>query len=282
MEEKKEWCKPVVNVAEAIKSSKNKFLKNLPGFAIRAIAKTIREKELNEIHLKYCKKWGIDYVKALLFDEFNIKITNHGNKDINPKGRYVYIANHPLGAIDALSFLYEIYNIHGNVVSPSNELFNYIANLGPLLLAVNVFGHNTKEVAEEINKLFESDIPVMIFPAGEVSRKIDGKIQDPEWKKTFVTKALQYKRDIIPVFISAVNSKKFYRTAKWRKRLGIKMYIETMLLPQEFLKKRNAHIELYFGKAITYEEMKNSGLSHKELTEKIRKKVYSLTNPQKL
>lgn len=282
MEEKRETCKPVVNVKEAIKSSDNKFLRNLPGFVIRTIARTVREKELNEIHLRHCKKSGIEYVKALIYDEFNIKITTHGNQDIKPKGRYVYVANHPLGAIDALAFLLEIHNIHGNVVSPSNQLFNYIPNLDTLLLGVNVFGTNTKEVAEQLNKLFESDIQVMIFPAGEVSREINGKIQDTEWKKTFVTKSLQYKRDIIPVFISAVNSKKFYRTAKWRKRLGIKNYIETLLLPQELLKKKNAHIDIYFGEAITYEEMKNSGLNHKKLTQKIRKKVYSLANQKKL
>ncbi len=274
--EKQDACKPILNVAEAVKTSKSSFIRNLPKFAVNRIAKIIREKELNEIHLKYCHLWGMDYVKALLFDEYNVTINYFQEGEIEKNGRYVYASNHPLGAVDALSLLYVIDQIHGRVISPANDLFEYIPNLMPVLMGINVFRMNTKEKAEELNKLFAGDIPIMIFPAGEVSRKFDGKIEDPPWKKTFVTKAINSKRDIIPVYISGTNSKKFYRVASWRKRLGIKMYVETMLLPQEMLRKYNATIDIYLGKPVTFEEMKNSGLNHHELTTKIRKISYSL------
>ncbi len=266
----------VVDVKSAIKKSKSKFQRNLPDFVIKRIARIIREDELNAIHQKYKDLQGMDYVKALMFDEFKLKVNITGEENIDRNKKYVYVANHPLGAMDALSFLYLIDKLHGKVISPSNELFEYIPNLHPLIVGVNVFGYNTKAKARAVNAAFETDAQIMIFPAGEVSRKINGKIIDPEWQKTFVTKAVQYQRDIVPVHISGQNSKKFYRLANWRKNLGIKTYLETTLLPQEMLKQYNYELTLTIGKPVKYTEITESKLSHKEWAQKVKQIVYSL------
>jgi putative hemolysin len=267
----------VVDVTEAIKTSKSKFIRNLPTFAVKKIAKVVREKELNEIYEKYCDLQGIDFVKALLFEEFNVTINIKGEENVQKDKLYVYVANHPLGAIDALSFLYIIDKLHGRVISPSNELFEFIPNLSSLIVGINVFGHNTKAKAKALNAAFETDAQIMIFPAGEVSRKTANKIEDPQWQKTFVTKALQYNRDIVPVFISGNNSKKFYRTANWRKKLGLKFYLETLLLPQEMLKQYDMNIDFVIGKPISVDEMRKSNYNQNEWTQKIKQIVYSLS-----
>lgn len=266
----------VVDIRGIMKSSKSGLFRKMPGFIINWIRKVVREDELNTSHAKYKELEGMDYVKAVLLKEFGVKVNIEGEENVEKDKKYVYIANHPVGAIDALSFLYLINKIHGKVISPSNQLFEYIPNLHSLIVGINVFAQNTKEKAKQVNNAFETDAQIMIFPAGEVSRKIDGKITDPKWQKTFVTKAVQFKRDIVPVFISGQNSKKFYRTAKIRKLFGIKMYIETILLPQEMLKQCNSEITLKIGKPISYNEIKESKQSHYEWTEKIKEYVYTL------
>jgi len=183
-----------------------------------------------------------------------------------------------VGGVDALTFLYLVEKNQGNVISPSNEIFEYVPNFRPVIVPVNVFGTNTKAKVRAVNDAFESEKQIMMFPAGEVSRKINGEIKDPIWQKTFVTKAVQFKRDIIPVFISGQNSKKFYRIAKLRKLLGIKMYIETLLLPQELLKQYNSKVDMIIGEPIKYEEIENSKLSHYQWTKKIRDMVYEQGN----
>ncbi len=165
---------------------------------------------------------------------------------------------------------------HGRVVSPSNEIFEFIPNLHPLIVGIDVFEPNTKQKIKKINEAFESDAQIMIFPAGEVSRKIKGKIIDPDWKKTFVSKAVEYKRDIVPVHISGQNSRKFYTVARLRKLLGIKMYLETLLLPQEMFKKEGSELKMTIGNPISYKEIKQSNESHTKWVEKIKKYVYSL------
>lgn len=271
----------VIDVQKAFKESKNKSIRNLPKFIVNIIKKTIRQDELNKIHTKYADLIGMDYVKSLLFKEFNTTVNIFGEDNVDKNKKYVYIANHPQGGIDALSFLYLVDKIHGNVVSPSNQLFEYIPNLHSLIVGIDVFKQNTKERIKMVNDAFESDSQVMIFPAGEVSRKIKGKIVDPEWQKTFVSKAVQFNRDIVPVFITGHNSKKFYTVEKIRKFLGIKTYVETLLLPQEMLKQRNITVNMYIGKLIKCEEIKNSDKSHQQWTEAIKKYIYSL-NPSNI
>lgn len=264
----------VVDVDKALQNSKSPRMRKLPKFLRNFLKKTICQDELNKIHTKYAHLWGMDYVKALLFDEFKVKIDILGEEKVQKDKLYVYVANHPLGAIDALAFLYLIDKLHGKVVSPSNQLFEYIPNLHPVIVGIDVFKQNTKDKIAAVNKAFETDNQIMIFPAGEVSRKIGKTIEDPQWQKTFVSKAVQFQRDIVPVHISGSNSRKFYRIAKFRKFLGIKAYLETSLLPQEMLKQYNLHLTMTINEPINYNQITNSNLTHQQWADKIKQSVY--------
>lgn len=247
----------VVDLDKIVSQSNKKFIKLLPRFCINYMKRVICQKELNEIHNRYKDKTGIDYINALL-EELEIEIKMHNSDCVAKSGRYIFVANHPLGGIDSMAFLSCINKVYGEVISPSNELFNYIPNLHSLIVGINVFGQNSKIKAEAVNKAFESNAQIMIFPAGMVSRKHKGCIRDTEWHKSFVSKAIQTKRDVVPVFISGSNSKKFYRIAKIRKLFGIKLSVETLYLPQEMLKKRGSKIDLVFSKPIPYSFFDNS------------------------
>jgi putative hemolysin len=102
------------------------------------------------------------------------------------------------------------------------------------------------------NETFASDQLLLYFPAGLVSRKQKGKIIDLDWKKTFLSKAVQYKRDIIPVHIDGRNTNFFYNLANLRKLLGIKANIEMLYLVDEAFKHKNKIIKITFGKPIPY------------------------------
>ena len=197
------------------------------------------------------------------------------SENIPRSGRFIFVANHPVGGMDALIIFSMIYDFFPVIVSPSNELLNIVPNLQPLILGLNVFGRTTKETARKLNELFESDKQIMIFPAGEVSRKRKGKISDIVWQKSFITKALQHKRDIIPVFISGRNSALFYTVANMRKFLGIKIYVETLLLPREMLNQRNSTVTLNVGKPISYQTFSDE-MAHSEWAQKVKEIVYSL------
>lgn len=264
----------VLDIRKEIRNSNSSFLRSLPGFVISLIEKLIRQDEMNETIYRHRDKTGIPFINDVL-DYWKINIIIRGESSIPPAGRFIFIANHPVGAIDALSFLNVIARHFPDVMSPSNRLLELITNIQPLLLGINVFGKNTRQTSEKINRLFESDTQVMIFPAGEVSRKTKGVISDPLWQKSFITKAVQFQRDIIPVHISGRNSGLFYAVANLRKFLGIKMYIETILLPREMMKQRNSSITFSIGKPISYSTFTDD-LKHSEWALRVRDICYKL------
>jgi putative hemolysin len=264
----------IIDIEKAIRSSGSKFVRSLPKFIILLVEKLIRQDEMNAVIYRNRDKKGVPFINSIL-KEWNVSIEVKGASRIPESGRYVFVANHPLGGIDSLAFLSTIYSHFPDVISPSNQLFNYIPHLRPVILGVNVFGTNTKETAEKFNKLFESDSQIMIFPAGLVSRRIKGVISDPVWQKTFITKSVQYKRDIIPVHISGINSNLFYFVANLRKFLGIKISVEIILLPREMHRKRNSKITLTIGDVIPFQTITNE-MPHPEWARKIKSIVYSL------
>ena len=237
----------IIDIEKVIRNSDSKFVRSLPDFIVRMISRVIRQDELNETINRNRSKTGIPFINEVLKD-WNIKIIVRGSENVPSSGRFVFAANHPLGGIDALTFLSTIHSFFPDVISPSNQLFNYIPNLRTVILGVNVFGVNTKETVTKFNKLFESDSQIMIFPAGIVSRRKKGIISDLQWQKTFISKSIQYKRDLIPVHISGRNSNLFYFVSNLRKLLGIKMSVEIILLPREMMKQRNSSITLTYRK----------------------------------
>jgi putative hemolysin len=264
----------VIDIEKAIRSSSSKFVSSLPGFVVRLIEKFVYQDEMNECIARHSEKSGVPFINDIL-DEWKVKIVIKGGENVPGSGRFVFVANHPVGGIDALSFLSTIYRFFPDVISPSNQLFNYIPNLHPVILGVNVFGSNTRETAGKFNRLFESGSQIMIFPAGIVSRRAGGVISDLPWQKTFVTKSVKYNRDIIPVHISGRNSNLFYVIAGLRKLLGIKMSVEIVLLPREMMKQRNSTVTFTIGKPIPRELLAGEGTDH-EWALKIRTLVYNL------
>jgi putative hemolysin len=269
-----EEIEKIVDIETAIRNGNNKFLKSLPGFVVRFLKRAVYQDEINATIHKSRHLAGVPFINEILRG-WNIKIDIRGIENIPSAGRYVFAANHPVGAMDALSFFSVVNRFFPEVVSPSNELLNHIINLRPLILGLNVFGKNTKETVVRLHNLFESDIQVLIFPSGEVSRRKNGIISDPVWQKSFITKAIQYKRDIIPFHLSGKNSNLFYNVSNLRSLLGIKMYVETMLLPREMMKQRNSTVTVTIGKVIPYQTF-TTEYSQIEWAQKVKSIVYSL------
>jgi len=121
-----------------------------------------------------------------------------------------------------------------------------------IFVPINKHGAQAMENVRMIDEIFRSDAHVMTFPAGLVSRRKKGIIRDPQWKKNFVSKAIQHKRDVVPIHITGRCSNFFYNLSNFRKFLGIKSNIEMFYLPSETFKHKNEHYTITVGKTISY------------------------------
>ena len=122
---------------------------------------------------------------------------------------------------------------------------------------------------------FQSDNHMLMFPAGLCSRKINGKIHDIEWKKTFVTKSVQYQRDVVPIHFGGQNSDKFYRIANICKALHLKFNVAMLFLVDEMYKNVHKTFRVAIGKPIPWQTFDKSK-TPMEWAQYVEDRVYQL------
>jgi len=263
-----------INLEKIARESNSEVLKNLPGFVIRMMARIIKQDELNRLLTKYADYVGIDFLEKVI-EEFNLTIVVEGKENLPESGKNFYAANHPFGVFDGLVLTSTVSEKYGEFKAIANDGFLFLPQMRPLVAAVNSYGSSSKEYVNALRKIYDSDIPITHFPAGKVSRIFKGKIQDPEWQKSFIGKAVSSKRNIVPFYFYGRNSRLFYSIHRLRLLFGIKLNIELMLLPREMFRRRNATIKVKIGKPIPY-QMFDKTYTMQQWAQKVRAMVYDL------
>lgn len=260
---------------EGVLNKKNPTLsKKLPRFLINYLKRIIHQDEINEFLSQHGDKQGVEFGKAFM-DNLNITIEVK-NLDKIPDGPlYSFAANHPLGGLDGIALAIVLGEKYENIKILVNDILMSIPNLADFFLPINKHGSQAREAARKINETYQSDCQILQFPAGLVSRKQHGKIEDLEWKKTFISKTIAHKRDVIPIHVSGENKPFFYNLANIRKLLGIKSNFEMLYLPNEMFKFRNKKITITFGEPISYCSFDKSK-SQSEWAEYVKRIVYAL------
>lgn len=255
-----------------------KISRFIPGFVISGLARLIRQEELNEILRVTYPSRGSEFSRKVL-KHLDIKLTVDGLENLPSDIRFMFASNHPLGGLDGIALIAVLGEKYGdeNIRFLVNDMLMNVEPLRDVFLPINKFGKQGREASLLISEALNSDKQILQFPAGLCSRlHSNGEISDLEWQKSFVAKAIETKRDIVPLYFEGRNTKKFYRTARLRKRLGLKFNIEQILLPSEVCKAKGNNFRIVFGKPISWQDLKGSGKSAKVMASEIRDIVYSL------
>jgi len=263
-----------IDVKGLIASKNPKLLKWLPGFIISYLRRILHEDEINQFIHDNPNYYDADFCEAII-NYFNIDLKIEGIEHIPKEGPVILAMNHPLGGMDAIGLIVALRHQRKDLKFIVNDLLMNLKNLRGLFIGVNKHGKNDLSVRDQIKNAFKSENAICIFPAGLVSRKIDGKVQDLEWKKTFITYAREFNRLIVPIHIEGALTPFFYRVSKFRKWLGIKANIEMLWLSDEFFKQRKKQIKITVGKPILASDI-DSKLSDNKAAQEIRKIVHSL------
>jgi len=240
-----------INIKEVIKSKSPGVAKVLPGFVFRYIHRIMHIDEINEFLRKYGHYEGIEFVNAII-TEFNVKEHVYGFENIPDTGRFIFACNHPLGGFDGMMLMKHVHKKLGAFKFLSNDVLMNLPSMQSLFVPVPKHGSYGRDAANALHQSYSSNEQILIFPSGFASRKIKGEIMDLQWRKHFISKSIEYKRDVIPVFIDGRNSNRFYMIASFRKFFRIKWNLEMFFLPDEMFRHRNTNVTLYFGKPIPY------------------------------
>lgn len=265
-----------VDVGEVIKDKKPSLYRKLPRFVIRWFEKIVRQDDINDVLARYGDLTGVDFITHVL-DYLRIRRSSEGLEKLDRNGRYIFASNHPLGGVDGFSLAESIEGYFSEVKLVVNDILMVLTPVNSLFIPINKHGRQNTEYVRRLNEELSGNVPIVYFPAGLCSRKINGEITDPKWLKTFVDKAINSGRDIVPTYVDDRNSRFFYGFANARKKLGIKFNIEMALLPGELFKKRGkGNIRIIYGAPIKHEELVNGEKSVAEWVEYIREKTYAL------
>lgn len=270
----------ILDLDKVLKEKAPKIYNKIPRFAINYLKRKVHIDELNEILRIYADKEGVDFMQSVV-GYFNLKLDVYGLENIAQDGRFIFVSNHPLGGLDGIclsAVVGEKYNKKIKYVV--NDVLYFIRNLQPIFLPVNKYGRQSKQATATLNEAYDSDDQIITFPAGLCSRKQKGRIYDLPWQKNFVVKAVESKRDIVPVYFDAKNSNFFYRFANIRKSLGIKFNIEMILLPDEMFKNKNTNFSITFGAPIPYSRFDNSR-NPSQWAEYVKEIAYNLAKTKK-
>ena len=244
-----------IDVDQVLRTRLPRHYRYIPRFAVRWLERTICQDRLNTILTKMAGKNSVDAATAAL-DEMDITVNATGLENL-PDGRYLFVSNHPLGGLDGLALISLLGNRYEHKIKfLVNDLLMAVEPLQGVFLPVNKYGSQSRTSAIQIEEALKSDYQFITFPAGLCSRmQPDGTIADLPWQKAAVVHAINYQRDIVPVFFDAQNSKFFYRFAKWRKKLGIKFNIELIFLPKEMIKQSGATLRAIIGEPIPWSSL---------------------------
>lgn len=263
-----------IDIREVIRKKNPRLLSVLPRFIIAYLRRILHEDDMNNFMNVHGHLEGLDFANTVLA-HFGVKTELHGIEHMRRNGGVIYAANHPLGGLDGLAMMHELGKYRKDLKFMANDIVANIKQLRPLFIPVNKHGSQDRDILNIFNETLESEQAFVVFPAGLVSRKQPHGIQDLEWKKTFISQARRFKKDVVPVFIEGRNSHFFYNLARIRKWLGINANIEMFYLVDEMFAQKSKTIRIHLGDPISWNTFDKSK-TDKAWAAELRQKVYQL------
>lgn len=252
---------------------------HVPGFVIRYLERIAHIKQMNAFLRQHPDLKGYDFIRTVVGEELGCTASIEGTEHIPTDGRpVIFVSNHPLGGLDGMIIAQMI---HDNGERPLkvivNDLLMFMEPIADLWAPVNKVGRLSKEQVAEQQRMWESGVDVLTFPAGACSRlqRIDGhwQIRDLEWQKNFIQRAKEYKRDIVPIRFEGKNSRFFYVLAYLRKLLRLKINIEMLYLVDEMYGAHGKHFKVHVLPPVPYSTF-DSSRTPRQWAEYVKNIVY--------
>ncbi len=241
------------------------------------VKKIIHENDINVFLQEHAHQGAFSFVESVLeYFHFSYKVSSDQIENIPATGRCILIANHPLGALDALSLIDLVKGVRKDIKVVANDMLSQIPQLSSIMISVDAFGNKiSKESIQKVYASLDKEELVIIFPSGEVSRVRPNGVRDTKWNRGFLKFAHKKNAPILPVFIKAKNSTFFYTLSSLNKRLS------TALLPHEMFNKRSKTLEFRIGELIPYKSFQYNLLDSKTQVKLFKKHLYRIARNRK-
>lgn len=244
-----------IDIDEIVRGKAGAKARFVPRFVLSWLKRIIHQDEVNEFILGEGDKQGmpwLDDCMEYLGTTLNVKGLEN-LPDYSDGRLFTFVSNHPLGGPDGVALGHLLgHRYDGRIKYLVNDLLMNLHGLAPFFVPINKTGKQSRNFPQLVEAVFNSPNHIIMFPAGLCSRRINGQIHDLPWQKTFITKSVETRRDIVPIRFNGRNSDFFYRIANVGKRLGLKFNIAMLYLVDELYKNRGKTFDVTIGKPIPY------------------------------
>ena len=247
-----------------------------PGISLLRLL--LHEEHINDFLQKYPQK-GIEFIDNVL-EHLKVSYRTDSKEVLNVPsiGKCIVVANHPLGALDALVLIQMVLSLRQEkkVRIVANAMLTRITQLKEMIIPVdNISGKLTKESLQAIENALQNEELVIFFPAGEVSRATINGISDGKWKKGFLKFAKRTQAPILPVYIHARNSIGFYLASLVYRPIG------AALLANEMFRSSNSVLGFTIGELIAPQTVSQMNLPLKQHAKLFRRHLYRIAKGKK-
>ena len=244
-----------IDIDEIVRGKAGAKARFVPRFVLSWLKRIIHQDEVNEFILGEGDKQGMPWLDDCMeYLGTTLNVKGLENLPDDSDGRlFTFVSNHPLGGPDGVALGHLLgHRYDGRIKYLVNDLLMNLHGLAPFFVPINKTGKQSRNFPQLVEAVFNSPNHIIMFPAGLCSRRINGQIHDLPWQKTFITKSVETRRDIVPIRFDGRNSDFFYRIANVGKRLGLKFNIAMLYLVDELFKNRDKTFNVTIGKPIPY------------------------------
>ncbi|MCR6701334.1 MAG: lysophospholipid acyltransferase family protein [Dokdonella sp.] len=239
---------------------------------IRSLARIARIDDIDAFVRDHAHLRGFAFVEAALERlDCRFLVDQVERERIPETGRVVIVANHPMGALDALALLAFVGSVRRDVRILANDFLAAFEGLSDLLIPLRVFGGRAgADSLRQVDQALGAEQAVIVFPAGEVSRLTPIGVRDAAWRHGFLRFAEQAAAPVVPVRIEGRNSALFYGVSALFRPLG------TGLLPREMFARQQSRLVIRVGAPRPIGEVMQGVADRRRVSREVRRAVYAI------
>lgn len=266
-----------IDIDSILKGKMGGRMKYVPNFLVSWLKRIAHQDDVNAYLWDSRDKVGVDWLEECVrYLDITMKITGKNNLPSPNDGKlYTFVSNHPLGGQDGVA-LGAIIGRHynGRFRYLVNDLLMNLPGLAPLCIPINKTGKQSRNFPAMVEAGFQSDNHMLLFPAGLCSRRHNGLVRDIPWKKTFITKSVEYHRDVVPIHFGGQNSNFFYHLANFSDKF-LPFNLAMLFLVDEMYKNTHKSFRIAIGEPIPWQTFDKSKTPF-EWAQYVKEKVYTL------
>ena len=253
--------KETIDIDKILVSKMGNKAKFVPRPFISWMKRIIHQDEVTKYLWESSHLSGTEWLEECVrYLDMTIELVGEENLPKKDDGRlYTFVSNHPLGGEDGVA-LGAIIGRHydGKFRYLVNDLLMNLPGLAPVCIPINKTGNQSRNFPAMVEAGFKSDNHMLMFPAGICSRKRGEEIRDIAWKKTFITKSVEYQRDVVPIHFGGQNSPFFYKLANFSDKYVKKVNLAMLFLVDEMYKNVHKTFRVAIGKPIPWQTFDKS------------------------